>query len=117
MRTPTLILVAAFLGLAPGLRANQRIACAARVALNRVYMASVDETTREMRVTSDVGAVWEGVASFYRSSTGRIRTYYIPLYEPYGMTNYYPTGMALDIDSGTKEMALCLRTSECYICQ
>lgn len=110
-------LITVLVGLNPLFGANEKISCTARVALNRVYMATVDEATREMKITSDTGAAWEGIGSFYRSSSGRTRTYYIPLFVPYaGNNNYFPTGMAIDIDSQSNEMALCLRSSECYLC-
>lgn len=97
--------------------AKAQISCSARVALNRVFFASVNEVTRDMRVMSDAGAVWEGNASLYTSSSGRIRTFHIPLFDPYPGSTSYPTGMALEIDSMSSEMALCLRSGECYLCR
>lgn len=98
---------------APATQGRPNIQCSAQIALNHVFSVSVDRQTREMKIVSDSGARWEGVGTYYLSSSDT-ETFYFPLFVPYPNTTYYPTGMAVQVSKN--ETWLCIRTGECYGC-
>lgn len=111
----TLMLITIMLLVNPAMAFNfpDTITCKARVALNRIYFAELHRSTKEIVVTSDNGAKWEGTASKYTSaSTGR-EIYNVNFFN---YSNIAPERMALELFQDG-EHSLCITQTQCFICK
>ncbi len=90
-----------------------KITCTARIALNRTLKAELDRTTRELKVMSDNGATWEGIASKYISASTSRESYNVSFLN---WPQNQPSNMALNL-SPDGDFSLCLTPSECFLCR
>jgi hypothetical protein len=86
------------------------LTCRAKVALNRIYDASVDEATGYMEVTNDAGTTMTGNANRYVSGrTGDITWF---------LATGFNSGVEIQKENGgANRIALCLADNECYLCR
>lgn len=89
------------------------ITCKARVALNRIYFAELHRSTKEIVVTSDNGAKWEGTASKYTSASTGKEIYNVNFFN---YSNIAPERMALELFQDG-EHSLCITQTQCFICK
>ncbi|MBI1862430.1 MAG: hypothetical protein HYR96_16070 [Deltaproteobacteria bacterium] len=62
---------------------STEVECSAKVALNRVYKIGVDRVTRNMKIASNGGSIWNGTGSYSLNSSKDLETFYLPVYVPY----------------------------------
>ncbi len=86
----------------------QAIKCDAKVTLYR-WSVQVDTETREMKVSTEKGAYFEGTANHTVIPSRRSHIYYL--------ATYHNDGLSLEVPDGGGLNALCLNDSECYGCK
>src|SRR5262245_30016726 len=90
---------------APTVARAETISCTARVALNRVYDATLDTVSGEMFVKNDAGTEMRGRATSYYSATTGNTSYFL--------ATGFAAGIELEFESDADHrIALCLKDTE-----
>lgn len=111
MRLTTLALITGTLAFAAPAAADT-FSCRARVALNRVYDATVDLESGWVSVVNDAGTNYAGTATRSASGTTGDVSYFL--------ATGFGAGIELAIENGDVQRGrklLCLAANECYACR